>query len=88
MKHRRYRHHETGINQVEAMWGKEAALAARSYPLRLNRITDIMDLILKRIQHFLLSAFFLFLRPFAFLKSDLPEIHIDHFHRGICDAAM
>jgi hypothetical protein len=33
MKHRRFRHHEAGIKQVEEMWGKQAALAARRHIL-------------------------------------------------------
>jgi len=33
MKHRRFRHHEAGINQIEAMWDKQAALAARRHIL-------------------------------------------------------
>jgi len=31
MRHRRFRHHEAGIQEVQQMWGTEAAQAARQH---------------------------------------------------------
>ena len=31
MRHRKFRHHEVGVRQVEALWGPEAARAARQH---------------------------------------------------------
>ena len=31
MKHRRFRHHNSGINQIEHLFGKDAAAAARQH---------------------------------------------------------
>lgn len=47
MKHRRVRHHEAGIREVERMWGHTAAMAARRHI-----ISDLMMEGWKESDHF------------------------------------